>query len=137
MPRKSKWANREYNRRWISQARKLPHKKHMFRTYDRRAGQKLKNKAIATLGGACVRCGFSDYRALEFDHIHGDGYKVKPSNSRSELRKHLRAGTIHEVYQLLCANCHAIKTYDAGEWGHNRGNGVEFIEAEIQQFPLL
>jgi hypothetical protein len=115
----------------------MPHKKHLYKASWKRADRKLKDQAIAALGGCCVKCGFSDYRALEFDHIHGDGFKVK-GGTRAELRKHLRASTIHEVYQLLCCNCHAIKTYDNGEWSKGRSPEPRrvVIEFEGEQFPL-
>lgn len=65
--------------------------------------------AINMLGGCCSKCGFSDVRALQIDHI-------VPLGLVGEKRK----DTTHEVltaadltnYQLLCANCHSIKTHE-------------------------
>ena len=34
---------------------------------------------LELLGGKCVQCAFSDYRALQVDHIDGGGYKDKKS----------------------------------------------------------
>jgi hypothetical protein len=64
-------------------------------------------KVIGHLGGKCVICGFSDIRALQIDHVSGGG-RVD--------RKGLTTGFYKKVvedksgkYQLLCANCNAIK----------------------------
>jgi len=62
------------------------------------------------LGGAiCCKCGFSDIRALQFDHINDDGQKDRGSSvvkykfyvDRPELAK--------ETLQVYCANCNQIK----------------------------
>ncbi len=75
--------------------------------------QKIRNRVLEKLGNRCCRCGFSDVRALQIDHINNDG--------ADHRRKH-KAGTIQYIrdiersidagekkYQLLCANCNAIK----------------------------
>src|SRR5438094_515100 len=35
---------------------------------------KLRDDFLLVFGGKCVRCGFSDKRALQIDHVNGDGY---------------------------------------------------------------
>ena len=78
--------------------------------YQRRARQ----RAIAILGGKCVRCGFNDWRALQIDHINGGGnQEIKQIGATGILGKVLRGET--EDYQLLCANCNWIKRYEEGE----------------------
>jgi len=80
----------------------------------------LREKAIKMLGNKCIRCGFSDIRALCFDHIHGGGTK--------EARcKYIQARQIAHIivtrpkeewqdkYQLLCANCNFIKKLENDE----------------------
>lgn len=80
--------------------------------------QRLRKSALEILGGKCVRCGFSDERALQIDHINGGGVK--------EIREHLFKGNYHKYviesvlskkvkYQLLCANCNWIKRSENGE----------------------
>lgn len=64
------------------------------------------------LGGKCARCAISDYRCLQIDHI-------KPIlRARTDIPRGQR--TVSEVYmdredienlQVLCANCHFIKTF--------------------------
>ena len=68
-------------------------------------------KCIDLLGGCCVSCSNSDERVLQFDHINNDGNLDRPGNR-------VQSGLFKDVlehgkakYQLLCANCHAMKTY--------------------------
>ena len=57
----------------------------------------------------CVDCGFSDIRALEFDHVKGKKYKNVSDLSRtgSSIKKIKEEISKCEV---RCANCHRIKT---------------------------
>lgn len=64
---------------------------------------------IQFFGGSCIRCGLDDIRCLQIDHI-------KPIFSD----KFRGQGTVMDIYmdrvdlddlQILCANCHVIKTY--------------------------
>lgn len=73
------------------------------------------------MGGVCVKCGFSDYRALQIDHINGGGNK-----EIKFLRATKKHGFYHKIvleshlknekkYQLLCANCNWIKRFENNE----------------------
>lgn len=70
---------------------------------------KKKLEVFTKLGSKCVRCGFSDSRALQIDHVTGSGSTERRSlNGIPYLNKVLKvidAG----IYQLLCANCNWIK----------------------------
>lgn len=73
---------------------------------------KLRQDAISQLGGKCAECGNNDYRVLQFDHIDGGGDADRGGrnqNNRSVMRE-VRDGKRDDI-QLLCANCHNIKTY--------------------------
>lgn len=68
----------------------------------------LRIKVLEKFGSACNRCGFSDTRALQIDHINGGGTKDLRSKSTSRhLNEVLR--DVDNKYQLLCANCNWIK----------------------------
>jgi hypothetical protein len=75
--------------------------------------QNLRNSLLALLGNKCVRCGFSDPRALQIDHVRGGGIKeIKLiGHSRIKYLKFLIAQITSgsNDYQLLCANCNWIK----------------------------
>jgi len=73
--------------------------------------QKLRQSALTKLGSKCVRCGFDDIRALQVDHIEGDGWKDRGKSDR--MYKKILAG--QEGYQLLCANCNWIKKTEKDE----------------------
>lgn len=64
------------------------------------------------LGGSCVLCGFADERALQFDHIIPIKNRHAPRITQWIQSKKWRdvLGEFDKVFQLLCANCHAIKT---------------------------
>ena len=94
--------------------------------------QKLRLKAIEVLGGKCVKCGFSDIRALQIDHIHGGGsQEVKRLGTVSMLKK-----VINEPsgYQLLCANCNWIKRVENNEV--KSGRNRIYLEAEVDPYHL-
>lgn len=96
----------------------------LYRRYAdriRKCARKTRRKAriniINILGGKCIRCGYSDYRALQIDHVNGDGSSErKLVTSRgwySIVEKSFLAG--ENRYQLLCANCNWIKKYENDE----------------------
>lgn len=83
----------------------------------RDARQRRRKEARELLGGVCVRCGFSDPRALQIDHIHGGGNQERKHNHDSAAARVIRG----EVgFQLLCANCNVIKRIENHEHGGYR-----------------
>lgn len=58
---------------------------------------------------ACVKCGFDDYRALQIDHINGNGAKHRRELGTNYLYTWLRKNGYPEGFQVLCANCNWIK----------------------------
>ena len=88
--------------------------------WGRRIRANIKKDILDFLGNKCVRCGFDDKRALQIDHVFGDGYKERKELGRSSIitRKFLnRIKSMPERYQLLCANCNWIKKHEDGEVG--------------------
>jgi len=70
---------------------------------------KLREQAFDVLGRTCVRCGFSDVRALQFDHINGGGGKERRelNDTHRYYKSIIEAGATK--FQVLCANCNWIK----------------------------
>ena len=68
---------------------------------------------------ACVKCGFSDVRALCLDHIKGGGtgqrrrFRGNGGNMWLWLARH----NFPPGYQILCANCNTIKAREEDEYG--------------------
>ena len=75
-----------------------------------------RQRALELLGGKCSRCGFSDPRALQIDHINGGGVQEHKRLGGRRITKKVAEGYT-EGYQLLCANCNWIKRVENGE--HN------------------
>lgn len=85
--------------------------------------RRLRERVIVFLGGKCCRCGFSDWRALQVDHVHGGGSsrKDRAYDSTPALYAKVLSDTENN-YQLLCANCNWIKRYENSEVIINSGN---------------
>jgi 5-methylcytosine-specific restriction endonuclease McrA len=73
---------------------------------------RMRTKAIARMGGRCMHCGFDDARALVFDHIKPvrRGLRGIRKSGHTGVDTHRAVLKGSKDYQLLCANCHAIKT---------------------------
>jgi hypothetical protein len=68
---------------------------------------------IQYLGGKCIRCGYDiDIRALQLDHIKGDGKEDRKRLGSRICRYYVNnLEEAKQKLQVYCANCHAIKTY--------------------------
>ena len=72
---------------------------------------RLRDKCFDLLGHVCKRCGFSDKRGLQFDHINGGGYQDRKKYRGQGMYRHiLKIGG--EGFQVLCSNCNWIKKYE-------------------------
>ena len=72
----------------------------------------LRHKAIMTMGGRCERCSFDIEDALQIDHIVPINRRtcgIIGRNGTWTMYTKIVDGDLTNV-QLLCANCHAIKT---------------------------
>lgn len=93
------------------------------RTSIRKCREKLKREIFELLGGKCVNPfgqhdkSYTDFRALQIDHINGGGCKGRHGKSPISIYRdiliQLKSGS--KDYQLLCANCNWIKRYENHE----------------------
>ena len=81
---------------------------------DRRLRLQKRLAILQFLGGKCVKCGFSDYRALNIDHINGGGTR-ESRIYKSQAQKYERIKANPHLFQLLCANCNSIKVWENDE----------------------
>lgn len=108
--------------------------------YQRDRARLFRTKMVDILGGKCVRCGFSDPRALNIDHVNGDGFidrKKKRINHEKLFRNLCESVAKKENrYQLLCANCNWIKYYeeDRGKIKAHKGNYVQKKDVQLHLF---
>ena len=86
---------------------------------QQRSRAKRRLDAILALGGSCSSCKIDNPIVLEFDHIRPIQWRT---NNIVKLNGQHNVNTInamvtkgqnpHGMYQLLCANCHKIKTHN-------------------------
>ncbi len=76
----------------------------------RRVAYSIHKQCLNKYGSICNRCGFTDIRALQIDHVNGGGAKEIRS-FRKQWRKYYRMVLADQTgkYQVLCANCNWIK----------------------------
>ena len=92
-------------------------------------GIAIREAAHELLGGVCCRCGFADWRALQIDHLNGNG---RHDRSRFMNREQFLKAVLEEPekYQLLCSNCNWIKRHEQHEFGLGRPTMVDMAVTE-------
>ena len=85
-----------------------------MREANLRSYHKMKNEAVDRLGAVCSNCDHNDRRVLQIDHVNGGGGAERKRQGAAttlrRIRDFLRENPDQSEYQLLCANCHALKT---------------------------
>lgn len=71
---------------------------------------------------SCIRCGYSDIRALSIDHVNGGGHQHRAEIKGYHIYHWLRKEGYPEGYQVLCMNCQFIKMSEEKEYGKWVGN---------------
>lgn len=93
--------------------------KHHNELDKRRLQRRAKRIALMEyLGGKCAYCAMNDYRALQFDHIHGGGIKeIKRFGSHEKMCKYYynHLDEAKTRLQILCGSCNMIKRWEKGE----------------------
>ena len=121
---------KEYSRNYyqVNKERMLKRNNEYNRTHKvEKAGQHqkralaLKTKVLVHYGGgrlACVRCGFSNIKALTIDHINGGGMEHRlliGGSGGLRMYKWLEKNNYPIGYQTLCSNCNMIKELENKE----------------------
>ena len=102
-----------YKERW---KKKYPEKqKESHRNYIRNRRQKQRLEVITYYGGKCNKCGFTDIRALQIDHINGGGTKHKKEIKTFDLCHWIIRNKYPKGFQVLCANCNWVKRFENNE----------------------
>lgn len=108
------WRDPDYQRKWAAQNREKV-KEYRRQGYEDRGRKKWRRRLYwiykYKTSKGCVSCGYNqDGVALDFDHLKEDeklfsvGTRI-PSMDLKKLFTEIRK------CQILCANCHRIKTY--------------------------
>lgn len=108
---------REYyrkNRERINARRNTVEQKQARRLRVNARRNKIRIELLNMFGGKCIKCGFSDWRALQIDHINGGGSKERKiiRDTWKYMRIIIQDKNREEKYQLLCSNCNWIKRYE-------------------------
>jgi hypothetical protein len=70
-----------------------------------RARKKLKERAVALLGGKCIKCGYDRcIQALQFHHLRDKEFGISEEGC---TRSWAKVEAELQKCILLCANCHA------------------------------
>ena len=99
----NKWRREYYQCR-------VEHFKAYARKYRKKTYWDLKEKILNKYGSKCIQCGFDDLRALQIDHVNGDGKDERKYHGSSFYLKMILKDMTGK-YQILCANCNIIKSY--------------------------
>ncbi len=84
---------------------------------NKRLKDKLRQRMLEYLSDkSCFVCGNSDRRVLEFDHLDPTLKSFGISNAITSIMKWERILVEIEKCQILCANCHKIKTAKERSW---------------------
>ena len=84
---------------------------------------------------ACVKCGYSDIRALSIDHVNGGGCEERRLTHRAgnTFYRWLVTNEFPMGYQTLCMNCQWIKRFDELNF---TGITMEHVKSEYKRaFP--
>lgn len=120
---------RKYNQKYrsrpeIKEKARLWRKKHYeenrleIRKRSHNRIKELRDRLFDVLGShVCVRCGFSDKRALQFDHINGGGRKeIQNLDRKTFYMKYISSPELaRKTLQVLCSNCNWIKVIENKE----------------------
>jgi hypothetical protein len=104
---------RERTRKWrASNPEKV---KELQRKDDLKRYHSSKDEAFELLGNKCTKCGWTDRRALQIDHIEaiGDAKRRELNHRGRILYREVKADPTK--YQILCANCNWIKRAENNE----------------------
>lgn len=98
-----------------------------------RANRRLIERKISfdKLGSKCAKCSNKDFRVLQIDHIVAIRRKIIERNVETGTRMRQRiANGSRDVknLQLLCANCHQIKTYEE-LWGVSSNSKTRLLQS--------
>lgn len=92
----------------------------------------IRNRLLNVLGADCARCGYNDFRALEIDHVNGNGRKEMTSFGKPDkmyLFYYRNPIIAKQKLQVLCANCNMIKRYELKQYGNGkRSESFSLIE---------
>lgn len=94
----------------------------IIRDVNRRCNEKIRLDVISHYSPSmvCVKCGFSDVRALTIDCINGGHKKLDKAGGGSTFWRMLKRNGYPDGFQVLCMNCQFIKRRENHECINSR-----------------
>jgi len=122
---RTKEQSQRYNQLYYARHREAEKKRSRdfaIRTgYPARKHEEIRKAAIASYGGRCARCGYSDWRALQFNHKNGRGAEERRNNKFKGYRMaRLLLISPRDDIDLLCANCNELHRREHRLYGRGR-----------------
>jgi hypothetical protein len=115
----------------------------MSDTARKRCYKRARLAILARLGNKCIKCTFSDWRALQIDHKDGgaasDLRSIGCSSSSYKFLLYLMTLSDEELtrrYQLLCANCNWIKRHENEEWRKGGRTSTAYNSYQLLDYHL-
>ena len=132
MPRKDREAYNEYQRQWYSS------NKQVYRDKNKKLLKKKIEKLRTAKDAPCVDCG-KRYPpcVMDFDHREGE---VKTGNISVLAKQWSWERTLAEIAKcdIVCANCHRIRTAKRGGWfdpGSSNGRIPDSESGDVGSTP--
>lgn len=110
---KAKKYKAEWNAKWRKEHPEEARKYN--REYQHKLRQRVRQEAVAHYGGKCAKCGITDYRILQIDHINNNGYRHRKEIKTGLFPMWLKKHGYPKDYQILCCNCNWIKRFENNE----------------------
>ena len=88
------------------------------RRLSREYNANVREEVLKAYGGRCAKCGETRLEVLTLDHIDGQGNEHRRRVKQNNMNYLLRAEGFPPGIQVLCGNCHLIKSRD--EWKERR-----------------
>ncbi len=86
------------------------------RVYNNIRNKLARQKIFFVLGDKCKRCGFTDLRALQIDHVNGNGFAHRKGSESTARGLWKAVKRDFFAFQILCANCNWIKRVELKEY---------------------
>jgi hypothetical protein len=87
----------------------IPKHRNTRNEYNRKYIRKLHDKVIDLLGGKCTRCGITDKRVLQVNHMNGGGCKeFKKIGALVLYNQILKGKRATDDLEVRCSNCNII-----------------------------
>lgn len=117
--------------RWYHQSHKPE-----LSLYNQKKLLKYRLLVFKRLGNKCERCGIENFKVLQIDHRFNDGAadrkKNKSVSGYCAYKRLLELPDLESNFSLLCANCHAEKTFDVDGYGQGRRKHRRLTTEEIE-----